>query len=47
MKTERETKCGAIGARTFLSASSCAREQCEGKEADKNVRARVPGRGLV
>ena len=35
MKTERETKCVAIGARTFLSAGLCGCDQ----EADKNVRA--------
>ena len=40
MKTERETKCVATGARTFLSAGLCGCDQ----EADKNVRA--PSWGL-
>ena len=39
MNTERRTKSGPIGARTFLSASLCGCDQAEVEEADKNVRA--------
>jgi hypothetical protein len=39
MKTDRETKCVAIGARTFLSAPSTSHCSQPHEPADKNVRA--------